>query len=324
MKKFFKALKMLITNISDDDVLGNSASIAFYTLFSLPAMILVILFTTNIFAEGNVINYKFYNEVGRLIGQDSANQLKTSIGSVGLGKDESWFNGFIGIVTLIVSATTLFATLQNSLNLIWHVKPKPKRGWLKFILNRILSFGMVLMLGFILLVSLLLDAIFGAFGDILQDKWQNFSAVYALIINNVISFTCITLLFALIFKYLPDAKIKWRNIIVGALVTALMFVFGKYLISIYLGSSTLAGTYGAAGALVILLLWVFYIITIMLIGAEFTKVYTYLNGDKILPTRQAVHVELREIELEKKDLRTEIKEKEKEEEKKEKENNTND
>ncbi len=310
MKKLFKAVRLLFTSIAEDDVMQYSSSIAFYTLFSLPAMILVILFTTNLFVGENTINYKFYGELGQLIGQDSSQQLKESIGSVGLPENKSWFNAIVGIGTLLFSATTLFATLQSSLNQIWHVKAKPKRGWVKIIVNRVISFSMVLMLGFILLVSLLLDAVFGYLGDALENRWPNFSSFYAMIINNVISFGCITLLFGLMFKILPDAKIKWRNIWIGALVTALMFVIGKYAISYYLGSSSLGSTYGAAGALVILLLWVFYIVTIVLIGAEFTKVYTYLNGDKIMPTEHAVHVELKEVELENKALNTELDEQE--------------
>ncbi len=305
MKKLMTGIRMLFKAISEDGVMAYSSSIAFYTLFSLPAMLLVVLFTTNIFIGENTINYKFYNEVGKLIGQDSALQLKESIGSVSI-EHKSWFNAIIGIATLLFSATTLFATLQSSLNTIWHVKAKPKRGLLKIVINRVISFSMVLMLGFILLASLLLDAVFGYLGSYLEDRWPNFSSFYAMIINNSISFFSITLLFGAIFKILPDAHIRWRNIWVGALVTALMFVIGKYAISYYLGTSSMGSTYGAAGALVILLLWVFYIVTILLIGAEFTKVYTYLNGDKIIPAKNAVRIEMKEIEYENKEYMQEV------------------
>lgn len=295
MKKFWQGTKTLIANIGKDEIMTYSANIAFYTLFSLPAMILVILFTTNLFVGENTVNSHFYTQIGSLIGEDSAVHLKESIGSISI-ENQSWFNGLVGIGTLIFAATTLFATLQNALNHIWGVKAKPERGWVKIILTRLLSFAMVLLLAFIMMASLLLDAVFATLGEYIHESMPGFSEVYAIVINNAISFFTITLLFGLMFKILPDVIIKWKNIWVGAMVTAVLFFIGKYAISFYLGQSTLSGTYGAAGALVILLLWVYYLTTLILIGVEFTKVYTAMNGDRVIPNKHAVFVEVRETE----------------------------
>ena len=202
----------------------------------------------------------------------------------------------IGIVTLIVGATTVFAQIQDSINSIWGLKPKPKKGWLKFLKNRVLSFSVIIGLGFLLLVSLSISALIDAFSDTLKAYIPEITVVILYIANVIITLAITTLIFGAIFKVLPDAKIKWKDVLVGAVVTSILFMLGKFAISFYIGKSNVGSTYGAAGSLVILLLWVYFSSTILYFGAEFTKAFAVKYGSKIHPDHYAVTTKTVEVE----------------------------
>jgi membrane protein len=213
---------------------------------------------------------------------------------------DSWFARVIGIATLVVSATSVFLSLQISINQIWKIKPKPKKGFIKFIINRLLSLAMVISIGFVLMVSLVVDTLLVMFQERLSDNLGGITLTLVTGMNIIVSLLFVAVLFGLMFKMLPDARIRWRDVWVGALVTTGLFAGGKFLIGIYLGNSSFNSAYGAAGSLVIILVWVYYSALIFLFGAELTYVYTKEVGSGIEPYTNAVRVET--IEIEKKTL----------------------
>jgi membrane protein len=217
--------------------------------------------------------------------------------------DRGNFAAIIGFITLFIGATGVFAEIQDSINDIWGLKPKPERGWLQMILNRLLSFSVVVSLGFILLVSLIVTGLIEALMERLQARFPDLTVVIVYIINLLITFGVISSLFAIIFKVLPDAIIKWKEVMTGAMVTAILFMIGKFGITFYISKSDVGSTYGAAGSLVILLVWVYYSSLILYFGAAFTKAYATDYGSPIHPNRYTVWVKHVEIEEGKKTLR---------------------
>jgi membrane protein len=204
----------------------------------------------------------------------------------------------VGIATLVFSATTVFISLQTSLNKIWGIKPKPERGIVKYLLDRLLSLAMVISIGFLLLVSLVFDAVLVVFQNSLTKVLAGWALYLVTALNIVVSLGLITVIFAILFKVLPDAKIKWKDVWVGAIVTTVFFALGKYLIGFYLGNSSVNSAYGAAGSLVIILIWVYYSTVIFLFGAELTSVYAEKLGSDITPYHHAVKVQVVEVEKE--------------------------
>lgn len=277
------------------DPMGQSASIAFYTIFSMPAILLISMVIAGYFYEDQEVKQTILEQIQSLFGPQSAEQVQKIMENASQTASTTLAK-IVGIGTLLFSATTVFISLQNSLNSIWGIKPKPKQEIIGFIMNRLLSLAMVISIGFLLLVSLVIDALIVIFNNIIEDLLSGYALYVISGVNLIISMGIITLIFAMIFKILPDAKIKWRDVWVGALVTTLLFTLGKYLIGLYLGASTLANAYGAAGSLVLLLVWVYYSVLIMLFGAEFTFVYSREIGDRIRPAKDAVLLETREIE----------------------------
>jgi membrane protein len=202
----------------------------------------------------------------------------------------------IGVATLIFGATSIFAEVQDSINGIWGLKAKPKMGIRLFIRNRLLSFGILGSLGFLLLASLAVSAIVDGIGHRLQQMMPGITVVVMYIINVVISLGITTVLFAVIYKVLPDALIKWKDVWPGAIATALLFMIGKFLISIYISKSKVGSTYGAAGSIVVLLVWIYYSAFILYFGAEFTKHWALKFTQAIKPSQYAVVVEKEEVE----------------------------
>ena len=290
-------VKDLVNKFLEDDIFTHSAALAYYTVFSLPPVILIVIIGATTFYDRETVKEAIFGEIGALVGQDGAQTLSTAIDALGLYQD-SWWQTVISIGVLIFTATTVFVTIQLTLNKIFRVKPKPKSGIVKLIVDRFMSFTLVLGMSFILLVSLSVSALLSAFGDYLSRLAPNFSVVVAQILSNVFSLGVITLLFAMLFKYLPDAKVRWRDTWVGAFVTALLFSVGKIGISFYLGSSDAGNLYDAAGSLIVLMLWVFYASVIFFFGAVFTYQWALNHQRTISPTGYAVRFERREVEVE--------------------------
>lgn len=299
MKKFAKSswsvLKQSLVSFVQGDSFTHASSIAFYTIFSLPAILLISLSIGSTLFDRADVQRELVSQVGLLIGSGSAIEIENILINAARHTD-TWLARVIGIITLVVSATSVFLSLQISINQIWKIKPKPKRGFIKFLVNRLLSLTMVISIGFVLMVSLVMDTLIVMFQERLSDNLGGITLVIVTVLNVVMSFLFVALLFGLMFKMLPDAKIRWRDVWVGSLVTTALFTSGKFLIGLYLGNSSLNSAYGAAGSLVIILVWVYYSALIFLFGAELTYIYTKDIGSGIEPYSNAVRVETIEIE----------------------------
>ncbi len=297
LKSIWKVLKQAFSGFADDKVLKLSAALAYYTVFSIGPMIIVIIYFAGVIYGREAVQGSIFGQIQGLVGADAALQIQSMIKNAALSNKGS-VAGTIGIITLVLGATGVFAEIQESINIIWNLKPKPKKGWLKMIMNRLLSFSVIISLGFILLVSLVLTGLIEALMSRLQARFPNVTVVVLYIVNLLITFGIITTLFGVIFKVLPDAVIKWKDVIVGSMVTAILFMAGKFAITFYIGKTNVSGTYGAAGSLVVLLLWVYYSSVILYFGAEFTKAYATHFGSSIHPSEYAVWVKNIEVEEE--------------------------
>jgi membrane protein len=260
-------------------------------------MLIVIISLCDIFYGKAAIEGSIYSHIREFVGAEAALQIEQVIRNATQSKDITWAS-VIGIGSLIFAATGVFAEIQDSINQIWRLKAKPKKGWLKLILNRLLSFSMVVSMGFILMVSLVVNSVLDMIGQQLLNRFPQVAVYEGYGVNLLITFITISFLFGTIFKLLPDARIHWRDVIVGSVTTALLFMLGKFAISYYLGKSHISNTYGAAGSVIIILLWVYYSSTILYFGAAFTRVYARHKGSDIYPNDYAVWV--KEIELEEK------------------------
>lgn len=300
-RKFFSRLgKVLVTTFkgfSEDKGMKLAASLAYYTIFSLGPLLLLIMALASIFFGQEAIEGKIFGELKGLLGAQAAAQVQEIIKNIQVS-GETNFALVISIITLVVGATTVFIEIQDSLNMIWKLKAKPKKGWLAFLKNRLLSSSLILSIGFLMIVSLLVNGAIEALMDILGRYFTSVTEILMIAINLIITFVVITVLFGIIFKFLPDAKIKWKHVRSGAIFTAVLFMAGRYLIGLYIQFSATESTYGAAGSLIIILLWIYYSSVILYIGAEFTQVYTEATGEHIEPAEYAVHVQQQEVEKE--------------------------
>lgn len=290
IKTWWKLFVQTINDFIDYRVPTLSAALSYYTVFSIAPMLLVIITLCDFFYGREAIEGSIYGQLKSFVGPDAALQIQELIKNAAVSSDISWAS-VIGVVALIISATSVFGTIQDSINYIWRLKAKPKKGFLKLLVNRLLSFSMVVGLGFIMLVSLVVSAVLDAVSTRLLRLFPDAEVSIAYILNLVISFVAISFLFGTIFKVLPDAKVKWRDVRMGAITTAILFLIGKFIIGYYLGHSKIGTTYGAAGSLVILLLWVYYSAFILYFGAAFTRVYAEHTGRNIYPNDYAVWIE---------------------------------
>ncbi|MGK7392467.1 MAG: YihY/virulence factor BrkB family protein [Candidatus Cyclobacteriaceae bacterium M2_1C_046] len=295
LKNIWFILKETIGKFIKDNPMSYSAAIAFYTIFSLPGILMVTVAIAGTAYDAELVQSELFNQIEQLIGPQSAQEINKVLLNIEQS-GEITFAKTIGIVTLLFSATTVFVSLQEGLNKIWGIKAKPKYGFLKLMADRLLSLALIISIGFLLLVSLVADALLVLFNDQVADYLSGITSSIVIVINILLSLAIITLIFAAIFKVLPDAKIKWRDVWVGAFITTLLFTLGKYLIGFYLGTSTVGTTYGAAGSFILLLVWIYFSTTILLLGAEFTFVYSKHIGSVILPGKGAVKVVLKEEE----------------------------
>jgi membrane protein len=272
----------------DDDAFRLASSLAFYTIFSLAPILLISVGLASIVFSEQEAKRQIILQIEMMTGAEGANvarQVMDNLGQIG-GNAKAIL---VGIATVLIGSTAVFGNLQSALNFIWRVKAAPDSSmWMGFIRDRIRSFGIVLAVGFLLLVSMGFSALISGMQDVIAQQfglswlWQ-FS-------NLAISFLSSALLFAMIYKYLPDVQIGWKDVFVGAAITACLFSAGKYLIGLYLGRTAVGSTYGAAGSFVVLLIWVYYSALIFFLGAEFTHVYARRYGSRIEPDPHAVRI----------------------------------
>jgi membrane protein len=294
LKTYWNLLKTAFNGFSDDNALKLSASLSYYTIFSLSPMLVVIISLCSLFFGRDAVQGEIYGQIRSLVGNEAALQIQELIKNAQL-TNQSGLAAVIGIGTLLLGATGIFAEMQDSLNTIWGVKPKPKQGWVKYLLNRVLSFSMVLSIGFLLLVSLVVNAAVDVLSNRLERLFSDAAVYLFYVVNLVVVAGVITVLFALIYRILPDGKLRWKDAFIGSAFTALLFMIGKFVIGLYLGQPSVTSTYGAAGSVIVLLLWVYYSAAILFFGAEFTKAYACELGQGIEPKEHAVLVQKREI-----------------------------
>lgn len=294
-KKWFQIFKKSGIKFFEENPFMHSASTAYFTIFSLPAIGVVAITLAGYFYEDDVVRTQFLDQIDQLMGESSSEQVDNLLSSAKVQADRVLFQ-IIGIGTLLFSATTVFISLQDSLNTIWSIKAKPKKGIIKFIINRLLSLAMIAALGFLLLVSLLADTVITFIQSHIKNLLDDATIYVIQAMNIVISLSFITLVFAIIFKVLPDARLKWKDVWVGAFVTTVLFVAGKFALGFYLGTANLTDSYGAAGSFVAILVWVYYSVLILLFGAQVTYVYSKEMGRVILPKEDAVAVKVTEVE----------------------------
>jgi membrane protein len=288
VKTIWALLKETFSEWNKDKASRLAAALAYYTIFSLaPLLIIVIAIAGAVFGE-EAARGEIVGQIRGLVGKDGAEVIQTAIENASQPA-EGIVASVISFVVLVFGATGVFAQLQDALNTIWEVQPKPGRGIVNVIRSRFLSFTMVLGIGFLLLVSLVLSAALAALVNFLGNLLPGLSFLWE-IFNFVLGFAVTTLLFGLIFKTLPDVKITWGDVWIGAVITSLLFSIGRFLLGQYLGQSTFGSTFGAAGALVIILAWVDYAAQILFFGAEFTQVYARKYGSKIVPSENAIPV----------------------------------
>lgn len=294
LRLFFKILKQTLVEFGDDRILKMSASLTYYTIFSLSPLILILISSASLFYKKDAVENRLYYELKNIVGPDVALQIQNFVTNSTLSGDSS-FALYVGLGVLLFGATTMFTDMQDSLNLIWKIQVMPDKAWLKFIMNRGISFLMILAMGLILFATVLLSSIFVAFDAEIRDLLPidaRFSKTTLVLVNNVLSVFVSVAVFYALFKMLPDAKIKTRPAFVGAVFTAVLFYIAKYLIGVYISNTRYSSIFGSAGSLIILLLWIYYVSTIIYLGAKFTKVFAEVNGYPIIPSKQAM---IREI-----------------------------
>jgi membrane protein len=289
IKAFFKIAASAAKRWWDKDPFMQSAVIAYYAIFSMPGLLVIIISIGSIFFKDDLITGQLHRQISSMMGEETGRQVQDMIISVSQTK-KSLFATAVGLIAVLLGATGVFVELQKALNLIWEVKAKPQRPVLTVVRTRLFSFGLILSVGFLLLISLTLSTIIAIMGDWVMNHWPDFVLVIFYVLNFIISFGVVMFLFALLFKILPDAKIKWKHLWWGSILTAFLFILGKTVIGFYLSKTNPGSAYGAAGSIVLILLWVSYSSMILFYGAEFTRAYADYFTGKVSPTDAAVKI----------------------------------
>ena len=289
LKEAISILKETFSEWMEDQAPTLGAALAYYTVFSLAPVLIIAISIAGLVFGKEAAQGQIFDQLRGLLGDESGRAMQVMVQNASAEPATGLAAALVGFATLLFGASGVFGQLQTSLNAIWGVQPKPGRGILGIIQDRILSFGFILVVGFLLLVSLLLTAAIAFVGHRFGDMVPGMVAL-AQILNSIFSLAVITLLFAMIFKFLPDARIAWHDVWIGAFITAALFTVGKFALGLYLGKSGVASSYGAAGSLIVLLLWVYYSSQIIFLGAEFTQVYANRFGSHVAPSSNAVAV----------------------------------
>jgi membrane protein len=295
IKEFWKVIMATFSGFINDNGLKLSASLAYYTVFSIAPLLILVISLTSLFLGHDAINNTLYPQIKAYVGSQAALQIQEIIKNLQIS-GKTGVALITGIVILLVGASSMFVEIQDSINIIWRVKAKPKRGWLKLIQNRFLSFSLIISMGFLLLVSLVVNIAINALSAKLAHFLPGVTGLVLGGINLVITLIVIAILFGIIFKVLPDVKIRWAEVRMGAIFTAILFMIGQYLIGLYIQYTAQGSAYGAAGSIIIILVWIYYSSSILYIGAEFTQVYAEATGCNIEPADYAVLVYQTEVE----------------------------
>lgn len=297
LNKILTLFKNSVMDFIDDNAMKFSAALSYYTIFALPPLIILIISLSGFFFEQKEVSDYFYSQITDLIGENTAIELQAAMEKVTVNR-EGILPTIIGVGILLFSASGVFAEIQSSINYIWGFTAKPNKSIIRLVKNRLLSFAMIASVGFVLLVSLMLNSIVSLFYNYLASFFAEETLHLVNVLNNILVFSIITLLFVLIFKTLPNGKIRWKDTFVGAAFTAILFMIGKFGIGLYLGTTAQSSLYGAAGSIIVMLIWVYYSAMILYFGAEFTKNYALLYGEKIRAGEYSLEIEKNVIKKE--------------------------
>ncbi|MEO9021629.1 MAG: YihY/virulence factor BrkB family protein [Ginsengibacter sp.] len=302
MKAFFY-IKKVFQEFSSDNILKYSASLAYYTVFSIAPLLVIVSALLGFFFGKEAMQGQIYYQLSHLVGSLAAIQIQDTIKNIHLNTN-SYLASVISIIILFIAATSIFGEIQDSLNKIWGLRVKAKKVWWKLLITRLLSFSLILSIGVIMIISVLLNALVNAFGELISRYLKDISTYIIEFTETALTFFITAFLFSLLFKILPDAKIKWKDVLLGGLVTAIFFTIGKMGIGYYLAKSNLTTLYGAAGSIIIFMVWVYYSSIILYLGAEFTKVNAKLYGGNIVPNEYAEWIKTEEKTVSSPQLKT--------------------
>ena len=289
-KKFWPLIKETFNQWKEREPFNNSIIVAYYTIFSLPGLLVIIINVAGYFYDQKAVTTQITGQIQDMVGGDTASDVQSIIDKASETKG-TVISSILGIATLLFGATGVFYQLQQILNKIWEVKPKPKQKFVKLIRDRVFSFGLILVVGFLLLVSLVVSAGLSAVSEWASGYISESFTILFRALDFIVSLGVVTFLFASIYKFLPDAKITWKDVWIGALMTSVLFVIAKFLLGFYFGNTDPGSTYGAAGSVILIMLWVSYAGIILLFGAEFTQIYANRHGKKIQPADTAESTE---------------------------------
>lgn len=293
LKFSWEVLKEGFGEFTSSAALKDSAAISYYSIFSIPGLLIIIIWIAGNFFGEEAIRGEITHQIGGLMGDAAAESVQNLIASALIDKD-NFIMKAVGVGSLLFASTTLFFQLQQSLNTLWDVQAAPKKAWLKFIVDRANSLGMILVIGFLMMITMLLSSLISIFNAFIKRQLGVGTYILVDVLNVVLGFGIVVVLFALMFKVLPDIKIRWRSVWRGAFFTALLFTGGKLLLTFYFSEFKPTSTFGQAGTIILIMMWINYTCSLIFFGAELTKVYTYKKG---LPIELANHSKWRTVEL---------------------------
>ncbi|SHE59560.1 YihY/virulence factor BrkB family protein [Chryseobacterium takakiae] len=286
IKFFWEALRETFKKWNESSASNDSASLAYYAIFSIPGLLIIIIWIAGNFFGEEAIRGQISSQISGIMGQDAAKSVQDMIAGALVDK-ENIFMKIIGIGSLVFGSTTLFFQLQRSLNSLWDVQPAPKKAFVKFLLDRANSLGMILILGFLLMITMVLSSLISLLNNWITNYFGVETYVLVELINYIIGFVVTMILFALMFKVLPDVEISWKPVWRGAFLTTVLFTLGKFLLSLYFGTAKPTSAFGAAGTVILIMMWINYSCMLIFFGAEFTKIYALKRGFKIIPSKHA-------------------------------------
>lgn len=283
---FWETLKESFTEWNNSDATRDSASLAYYAIFSIPGLLIIIIWIAGNFFGQEAIRGEIADQIGNMMGSDVATSIEEMIASALIDK-KNVFMKIVGIFSLVFGATTIFFQLQKSLNKLWDVEPAPKQAIVKFLLDRANSLGMILVIGFLLMITMVLSSVLSLLNNFIMGSMGVETYILMEVINYALGFALVVLVFAFMFKVLPDVEISWKAVWSGALLTAVLFNVGKLLLSLYFGEFKPTSAFGKAGTIILIMMWINYSCMLIFFGAEFTKVYSLKKGYHIKPSRHA-------------------------------------
>lgn len=286
LKFFWETLKETYSEWNDSSASKDSASLAYYAIFSIPGLLIIIIWIAGNFFGQEAIQGEISTQINALMGEETAKSIEEMIASALIDK-QNVFMKIVGVFSLVFGATTIFFQLQKSLNSLWDVEAAPKKAILKFFLDRANSLGMILVIGFLLMTTMLLSTVISLFNNFITTQLGLETYILMELVNYAVGFLLVVLVFAFMFKVLPDVQISWKSVWSGAILTAVLFTLGKFLLSLYFAEFKPTSSFGKAGTVILIMMWINYSCMLIFFGAEFTKVYAQKRGFKIIPSTHA-------------------------------------